>query len=80
MRVVGVDEEKVGGGGVTRCGRVDGAVGGGKMSWCKEAHGNYYLRSDGLVVADSVVAVYSTLTVVYRISLWHWLTQALNKG
>ena len=65
MRVVGVDEEKVGGGGVTRCGRVDGAVGGGRMSWCEEALGYYYLRSGGLVVVDGVVAVYSTLKVAY---------------
>lgn len=65
MRFVGVDEEKVGGGGVTRCGRVDGAVGGGRMSWCEEALGYCYLRSDGLVVAGGVVAVCSTLAVAY---------------
>lgn len=68
MRFVRVDdEEKVGGGGVTRCGRVDGAVGdGGRMScWCEEELGYYYLRSYGLVVVDGVVAVYSTLTVAY---------------
>ena len=65
MRFVGVDEEKVGGGGVTRCGRVDGEVGGGRMSWCEEALGYYYLRSDGLVVVGVVVVVYSTSTVAY---------------
>ena len=65
MRFVGVDEEKVGGGGVTRCGRVDGAVGGGRMSWCEKALGYDYLRSDGLVVVGGVAAVYSTSTVAY---------------
>ena len=65
MRFVGVVEEKVGGGDVTKCGMVDGAVGGGRMSWCEEALGYYYLRSDGLVVVDGVVEVYSTSTVAY---------------
>ena len=65
MLFVGLVEEKVGGGGVTKCGRVDGAVGGGRMSWCEEALGYYDLRSDELVVVGGVVAVYSTLTVAY---------------
>lgn len=65
MQFVGVDEEMVGGGGVTRCGKVDGAVGGGRMSWCEEALEYYYLRSNGLVVVGGIVAAYSTLTVAY---------------
>lgn len=65
MLFVGVDEAKVGGGDVTKCGMVDGAVGGGRMSWCEEALGYYYLRSSVLVVVGGVVGVYSTLKVAY---------------
>ena len=65
MQFVGVDEEMVGGGDVRRCGRADGAVGGGRMSWCEEALGYDYLRSDGLVVVGVVAVVYSTLKVAY---------------